>query len=242
MKPARRRYLAHRYAGGITMRGEPTTSPAATVLVVFGHGVDAVDGGYVLTPASIARVRVACDYVDALGAAGRRPRVVFTGGWPAARAGAPAPPAGFREGDLMLAAARAAGLDRHADLRAESRSRSTLENLVYIVEDGLLDGYPFDHGQPLGLVSHAWHLPRVRFLAGRVLGLRGAALLDVVATGGDDGTTWRSTWGPYLAARLIFLGARSPRAMLRRERCGVAAVRRVERLLRALNPRRAAVR
>jgi hypothetical protein len=217
-------------------------SPAAAVLVVFGHGVDAVDGGYALTPASTARVRAADAYVvahaDPSGAAGRRPRVVFTGGWPAVRAGADAPPAGSREGDLMLSAARAAGLDRRADLRSENRSRSTLENLINVAGDGLLGGHAFDTGHPLGLVSHAWHLPRVRFLAGRVLGLRGATLLDVVATGGDEQITWPSRWGPYLAARLIFLGARTPRDMLRRERCGVAAVRRVERVLRALNPRR----
>ena len=214
------------------------TGVVADVLVVFGHGVDAVDGGFALTPASTARVRAACAYVERTRAAGRRPRMVFTGGWPAARAGADAPPAGSREGDLMLAAARAAGLDRHADLRAENRSRSTLENLVNVVEDDLLDGYTFDAGHPLGLVSHAWHLPRVRFLAGRVLGLHGRALTDVVATGGDDGTNRRLAWCAYLGVRLIFVGARTPRDMLRRERCGVAAVRRVERVLRALNPRR----
>jgi hypothetical protein len=208
----------------------------AEVLIVFGHGVDAVDGGFALTPASTARVTAVCEHV-----ARRHPparlRVVFTGGWPAARAGADAPPAGSREGDLMLAAARAAGLDRQADLRAENRSRSTLENLVNVLGDGLLDGYVFNADHPLGLVSHAWHLPRVRLLAGRVLGLRGAALLDVVATGGDEGTARWYRSGAYLATRLIFLGARSPRDMLRRERCGVAAMRRVERILRAVKPR-----
>jgi hypothetical protein len=214
------------------------TAPAATVLVVFGHGVQTVDGRFTLTPATVARVRAAAAYVGAHGRADHRPLVIFTGGWPAARTGADPPPVGFREGDLMLAEAIAAGLDRHADLRAETRSRSTLENLVHIVEDGLLDGPAFDHGRPLGLVSHAWHLPRIRFLAGKVLGLRGPALLDVLATGGDASTTWRSKGGARLAARLIFLGARDAPRLLRRERLGVAAMRRVERLMWSVRSRR----
>jgi hypothetical protein len=211
------------------------TSPVATVLVVFGHGVEVVDGRFRLTPATVARVRAAVGYVaanGANGAAGPRPHVIFTGGWPAARAGTDPPPAGFREGDLMLAEAIAAGLDRHADLHAETRSRSTLENLVHIVEEGLLDGRSFDRGRPLGLVSHRWHLPRIRFLAGKVLGLRGPALLDIVAAGGDAATTWRSRSGARIAARLIFLGARDAPRLLRRERLGVAGLRRVERLIR----------
>jgi hypothetical protein len=218
------------------------TSPVAEVLLVFGHGVDAVDGGFALTPATTARVRAACDRVaaDADRRPHVRPRVVFTGGWPAARAGADAPPDGSREGDLMLAAARAAGLDRLADLHVENRSRSTLENLVNVLDDGLLDGHVFDAAHPLGLVSHAWHLPRVRFLADRVLGLRGPVLLDVVATGGDAGTTWWSRRGANLGVRLLFLGARSARDMLRRERSGVAAMRRVERILVALKGSRSA--
>ena len=223
--------------------GEPgcaVTGPVADVLVVFGHGIEAVDGGYALTPASTARVRAACAYLERTRTAARRPRVVLTGGWPAARAAADAPPAGSREGDLMLAAARAAGLDRHADLRVENRSRSTLENLTNVVQDGLLDGHTFDAAHPLGLVSHAWHLPRVRFLTGRVLGLHGRSLVDVVATGGDETTGWRYAWATYLVSRLIFLGARTPPDMLRRERCGVAAVRPVVRLLRVLDPRRRA--
>jgi hypothetical protein len=208
------------------------TSPAARVLVVFGHGVEPVDGRFRLTAATVARVRAAADYVTALGRADPRPRVIFTGGWPAARAGADPPPTGFREGDLMLAEAIAAGLDRHADLHAETRSRSTLENLVHILEDGLLDGHAFDPDRPLALVSHAWHLPRIRFLAGKVLDLRGPSLLDVVAAGGDAAATWRSKSGARLAARLIFLGARDATRLLRRERLGVAGMRRAERLAR----------
>lgn len=176
--------------------------------------------GWELTPAGAARVRAAVAYVRAH--APHRPRVIFTGGWPEVSAGAAAPPPGRREGDLMLRAALDAGLDAHADLRAETRSRSTLENFLHTVEDELLQGYEFGAARPLGLVTHQWHLPRVRFLAGKVLGLRGPALLDVPATGGEV----HNDRGALLAARLGFLGARHSGALQRRERLLVGLLRR----------------
>jgi hypothetical protein len=200
---------------------------SASVLLVFGRGVTRAGDTWELTPASLARVTAAVDYVMTSDPAGpHRPRVVFTGGWPEASAGAEPPPLGNREGDLMLRAARDAGLADHADLHAETRSRSTLENLLHTVEDQLLGGYAFEPTHPLGLVSHPWHLPRVRFLAGKVLRLSGAALLDVPATGGeDDGDR-----GLLLASRIGFLGARHGTALLRRERRMVALARRAEQL------------
>lgn len=201
--------------------------PTAAVLLVFGRGVLAAGEHYTLTPASAARVQAAVDY------AGTHPgvrRIVFTGGWAEAAEGAEQPPDGWREGDLMLREARAATLDRYADLRAETRSRSTLENLVHTVTDGLLTGYAFDAGHPLGLVSHADHLPRIRLLAGKVLGLRGPALLDVPATGGETPLpSGRSEHLARIAARIGLLGARDPGALLRRERRMIATLRRAER-------------
>jgi hypothetical protein len=215
------------------------TSSTALALVVFGRGVTGADGRYALTPGSTARVRAAVEYVRAQQAAlaaaaaeGRRLRVVFSGGWAEACEGATAPPAGQREGDLMLAQARAAGLDGLAELRAETRSRSTLENVLHTVEDGLLTGYTFDARRPLGIVSHAWHLPRIRYLAGKVLGLRGAALLDVPVAGGEA-VPRRSERLAHAAARLSFAGVRDAAGLLRRERRMVASLRRAERLLRA---------
>jgi hypothetical protein len=215
------------------------TSPTATatVLVVFGRGVTYTGGRYGLTPAGAERVRAVIDYVGAheavfarAAARGRTPRIVFSGGWAEACEGAGPPPAGHREGDLMLAQARAAGLDRYAELRAETRSRSTLENLLRCVEDGLLTGHDFSPAHPLGVVSHTWHLPRVRFLAGKVLRLHGAALLEVPATGPQSSVPWRSERVTHLAARLCFLGARGAAALLRRERAMIASMRRAELL------------
>lgn len=201
------------------------TSSVAAVLVVFGRGVLDSGGRYELSPASVARVRAAVDYV----AAYRPPaaRVIFTGGWPT---GMLPPPPGHREGDLMLALARDAGLDRHADLTAETRSRSTLQNLAYLRADDLLPAPAFDAASPLGLVSHDWHLPRIRFLAGKVLGLHRAALLDVPVHG-DQPATGLSPRILHLAARLGYLGSRDPAVLLRRERRLIGATARFGRFL-----------
>ncbi|MEU4638748.1 YdcF family protein [Micromonospora chalcea] len=149
-------------------------TPTATVLLVFGRGVVAGDDGYRLTAESVARTEAAVAYVRAHAEEFRRApgaRVVFTGGWPHGPAGAP----GFREGELMRALAREAGLDAYARSAAETRSRTTLQNLAHTVQDGLLGAAEFTARRPLGLVTHPWHLPRVRLLAARVLGLSGPA-------------------------------------------------------------------
>lgn len=204
----------------------------ARVLLVFGRGIVRTADGWELTSSSLARVHAAVRYAASQGSPGegqRRHRIIFSGGWPEASTGAPAPPAGAREGDLMVRAAHAAGLHEHADLYAETRSRSTLENLLHTVEDELLAGHVFGPRNPLGLVSHAWHLPRVRFLAAKVLRLRGPALLDVPVTGGET----RGDQGLLLAARLGFLGARHEAALRRRERRMIALLRLTERVTRS---------
>lgn len=176
---------------------------AAIVLLVFGHAH---------APASLARVLAAADYVQTNTAAFQAapaPRIVFSG---------------CREGDLMLRAARSLELHRYAQLRAETRSCSTVENLIHTVEDGLLDGYEFSPQQPLGLVSHSWHLPRVRLLAGRVLRLRGAALTDIPATGAPP--TWWSEPSARVLCRLCLLGAQDARRLLSAERWMLAGRRR----------------
>jgi hypothetical protein len=219
-------------------------SPTALVLLVFGRGVRCTDGRYSLTAGSAARVQAAIDYVAAheafFGRAagqGRTPRIVFSGGWAEACEGADPPPAGCREGDLMLGRARTAGLHRYAELHAETRSRSTLENLVHTSQDGLLAGHVFTASQPLGIVSHASHLPRIRFLAGRVLGVWGKAMLDVPATGGEAPVAgWRSERAVRMASRLWFFGAGDTAGLLRRERRIVATMRRAERLTRRQPP------
>jgi hypothetical protein len=216
------------------MAVDEVSAPVATVLLVFGRGVVVAGDRYHLTAGSRARVEAAAGYVrahrDAFDRAGGR--IIFSGGWAEAGEQAGEPPVGCREGDLMVHAARAAGLDRYADLRAESRSRSTLENLLHTVGDGLLTGHVFTARHPLGIVSHAWHLPRIRLLAGKVLGLRGPQLLDVAVHDGEIPTGWRSERVARLAAHVWLAGARRGTALLRRERRLVASLRLAERLSR----------
>jgi hypothetical protein len=189
----------------------------AATLLVFGRGVVERDNRYELTADSLARVAAAVAHTATVGAP---ERIVFTGGWAGASEGAPEPPPGSREGDLMLRAAEEAGLAETSKLYAETRSTSTLENLLNLVQDGLVGG-PYSPREPLGLVSHAWHLPRVRFLAGKILRLRGATLLDVPADG-----PWQSERLLRLGSRLCFLGASRDATLRRRERLLVAFMRR----------------
>ncbi|OJF15018.1 YdcF family protein [Couchioplanes caeruleus] len=210
------------------------TAPTATVLLVFGRGVLRCGDGYALTSGSAARVDAAVAYVqrhrDAFldaATAGEPARIVFSGGWAEACEGAAEPPVGCREGDLMLRRALASGIGRYADLRAETRSRSTLENVLHVAAEGLLA----DLREPLGLVSHSWHLPRVRYLTGKVLGLRGAGLVDVPVPGGEENARRGERWA-YLISRVFLLGTRDAAALLRRERRLVAGLRRAERMLR----------
>jgi DUF218 domain len=189
----------------------------ADTLLVFGRGVTVVDGRYRLTPESLARVRAAVDHMEGSG------RIVFTGGWALAD-GPTGPPAGFREGDLMLDAARAAGVPAAVELLAETRSRSTLENLLHTVEERLLGDRAFTPARPLGIVSHGWHLPRVRYLVGKILRIRGAALLDVPVVG-----TGERPWSERMLAvgsRLCFLGCADPETLRRRERLATRLGRR----------------
>ncbi|MCY1140191.1 YdcF family protein [Actinoplanes sp. Pm04-4] len=184
----------------------------AAALLVLGNGLTASG----LSAGSLARVRAAVSYPYV-------ERVVFSGGWEQARSGAAEPPPGCREADLMRAAAVSMGMNPDV-VRIECRSRSTLENLLHVAQDGLLDGLRLGPGRPLGLVTHAWHLPRARFLAGKVLGLRGAALVDVPASGLPRGGLFE--YGVRAASRVCFLGVRDPAVLLRRERRMVTMLRR----------------
>lgn len=182
----------------------------AAALLVFGNGLSG-DG---LSAGSLARVRAAVAHPAV-------ERIVLSGGWEQARSGAPEPPEGCREGDLMRQVALDAGVDERL-LRLECRSRSTLENLLNVAADGLLDGLALGPSRPLGLVTHAWHLPRARFLARKVLGLPGRALVDVPV----PGVSPLIEYGIRAASRVWFFGVRDPAALLRREQRMVTMLRR----------------
>lgn len=191
----------------------------AAALLVLGNGVVQGPRGWELTPGSAARAEAAAEFVAAHGAP---PVIVFSGGWAQAREGAGEPPDGCREATLMRAAA---GLDDQAGVHAECESRSTLENLLNSVVHGPLAGMTFDADRPLAVVTHRWHRPRVHYLAAKVLGLRGPALLDVAAEDATVGGLFEHA--VRVVSRVWFLGTGDPAALLRRERRLVALMRRV---------------
>ena len=208
----------------------PLDPPLARDIIVFGRGHEPgrVDR---LSVASLARVERVAEYVAAHAEsfAAQPARIVFSGGWAqAAGAVRRPPPVEQREGNLMTAAA--GGLSVHgrpltgyADLHAESSSASTLENVLLVRDAGFFAGAVYDERNPLGLVAHAGHVERAAYYCRKVFGLRRAALLHILAVGEDQLSAGLPEPVMNAATRLACLGARSPRALRRRERWLCAA-------------------
>ena len=127
----------------------------------------------------------------------------------------------------MLARAMAAdiggtSLAGYADAFREIESDSTLEN-VRIKEDGYFDGASFTARDPLGLVAHREHLPRISYLVRRAFGLPGGAIVTIPAGRG------RENYGGGLPesvllqiTRVAFIGARDHDSLRGRHRMLVA--------------------
>ena len=182
-----------------------------------------------LTRQSSERVEALVSYVgqNAAGFAARRGRIVFSGGWAGAAEGFGRPPPDYREGSLMLAQAMAAeirgtGLAGYADAFAEVESDSTLENVLRVKEEGHLGGAPFTARDPLGLVAHREHLPRITYLVRKAFGLSGDAMVTVTAGRGREsyGGLPESVLLPII--RVAFLGAHDHSSLRGRHRMLVA--------------------
>jgi hypothetical protein len=91
----------------------------------------------------------------------------------------------------MLAQAMAAdiggtSLADYADVYAEIESDSTLENVLRVKEDGSFDRASFAARNPLGLVAHQEHMPRINYLVRKAFGLLGDAIVNIAAPGPED--------------------------------------------------------
>jgi hypothetical protein len=202
----------------------------ATRVIVFGRGLAADPAGFRLTRQSSERVDALVTYVrqNATGFAAQRGRIVFSGGWAGAAEGFGRPPPQYREGSLMLAQAMAAdiggsSLTDYADTYTEIESDSTLENVLRIKEDGYFDGASFTARDPLGLVAHREHLPRVSYLVRRAFGLPGGAIVTITAGQGREdygGGLPESVLLPII--RVAFIGARDHDSLRGRHRMLVA--------------------
>lgn len=211
---------------------------------MFGRGLDVgagADDDIALSRAGRERVQAALAHVGrhaevfaARQRAGRRGRIVFSGGWPGAAEGLPAPPERRREGRLMLDLATTTGvnggaLDDHVDAFAEVESDSTLENALRVREGGWFADRTFDADQPLGLVAHAEHLHRIEYFTLKAFRLPRHAVQHVVAAGPDGTSGGRSETTLYRLTRLACLGAVTPAGLRRRERLLRAGFRLADR-------------
>ena len=127
----------------------------------------------------------------------------------------------------MLAQAMAAdiggtSLAGYADAYPEIESDSTLENVLRIKEDGYFDGASFTARDPLGLVAHQEHLPRINYLVRKAFGLPGGATVNIAAPGPENysGGLPESVLLPV--TRMAFLGARDHSSLRGRHRMLVA--------------------
>jgi hypothetical protein len=193
---------------------------------VFGRGLVAEGAGFRLTRQGSERVAALVTYVgqNAAAFAARRGQVVFSGGWAGAAEGFGRPAPEYREGSLMMAQAMAADigggrLADYADADAEIESDSTLENVLRVKEHGYFGGASFTGRDPLGLVAHAEHLPRISYLVRKGFGVPGDAIVNIAAAPGREkyaGGLPESVLLPI--TRVAFLGVRDHSSLRRRHR------------------------
>jgi hypothetical protein len=117
-----------------------------------------------------------------------------------------------------------------ADTHAEIESDSTLENVLRIKEDGYFGAASFAAADPLGLVSHEEHLPRINYSGPQ--GLRPLRRRD-----GEIAVPGPENYGCGLPeslllpiTRVAFLGVRGHRSLRGRHRMLVTWDRRLRRL------------
>jgi DUF218 domain len=209
----------------------------ATRIIVFGRGLAADGAGFRLTRQSSERAEAAVAYVrqNAAAFAAQRGRIVFSGGWAGAAEGLGKPPPRYREGSLMLAQAMAAdiggtNLADYADTYAEIESDSTLENVLRIKEDGYFDGASFTARDPLGLVAHKEHLPRISYLVRKGFRLSAGATVNIAAAGPERYGGGLPEFVLLPVTRMAFLGVRGHRSLRSRHRMLVAWDHRLRRL------------
>jgi hypothetical protein len=199
------------------------SSEVATIIIVFGRGLEIDTTGIRLSGASISRVHSTVSYIERNLAvfSSKRARVVFSGGWAAAAEGLEPPPSKFREATLMLECARALGIDGkafscYAEAYTEAESDSTLENILRVKEEGYLSEERFTADNPLGVVSSESQLSRINYLLHKALGLPPEAILHITSPGTDKLSGGLPEGIILIFTRLAFLGARSHSSLRRR--------------------------
>ena len=139
-----------------------TISPAERAMI-FGGGIDLRDDRAYLSPASRQRVNRFLEehHNNTKRFTSRNSLVVCTGGYGLLAAGV-IPPAErqWREGHLMA--------DALVQAEFPAKSISTLTNWTYSMQLGLIAPGDFAPDNPLGLVSHPYHLNRITDIGQRL--------------------------------------------------------------------------
>jgi hypothetical protein len=102
--------------------------------------------------------------------------------------------------------------------------------VLRIKEDGYFDGASFTARNPLGLVAHQEHLPRINYLVRKGFGLPGDAMVNITAPGPENygGGIPESALLPV--TRMAFLGTRDHSSLRGRHRMLVAWSHRLRAL------------
>jgi hypothetical protein len=102
--------------------------------------------------------------------------------------------------------------------------------VLRVKEDGYFDRASFTARNPLGLVAHQEHMPRISYLVRNAFGLPADAIVNIAAPGPEDcgGGLLESVLMPI--TRMAFLGARDHSSPRGRHRMLVAWSHRLRAL------------
>lgn len=194
-------------------------------IIVFGRGLDINGSKTKLSTASEGRVDAFLNYVvsnaDTFKIAPGI--VIFSGGYAGASENIKAPDYKFREANLMFerikdAAIEGRPLSDYVKIYTEVESISTLENVLNIHENGYLKDIVFSTKNPLGLVTHDSHFPRIEYFIHKILGLSGDQTLLIKATNKDRTVSIIPESLMYYITYITFFGAHRQLTLRRRER------------------------
>jgi|GEM_PF-1940065 len=200
-------------------------------IIVFGRGLE-IDGSRIkLSTASKGRVDALLAYVTShTDTFETMPGiVVFSGGYAGASEDIQAPEHKFRESNLMLEHVKNAKIEgrplsHYVTLYAEAESISTLENVLNIHENGYFKDVVFSARNPLGLVAHATHFPRIEYFVHKILGLSGDQTQQIRATNKDRTESGIPESVMYYITRAAFFGVHRPTTFRKRERVMIHVV------------------
>ncbi|TAL15306.1 hypothetical protein EPN95_00230 [Patescibacteria group bacterium] len=196
----------------------------ATQLIVFGRGLEIRGSSIKLSSASIGRVDALLAYITLhIDIFKVTPGlVVLSGGYAGASEGIEALPYKFREASLMLERIKCVTIEGrpisdYVSIYAEVESVSTLESVLNIYEKRYFKDTVFSARNPLGLVAHTTHLPRIEYFVCKILGLSSRYTQRIEAVNQDRTKSGMPEFIMYYITRVVLLGVRRHTTLRSRE-------------------------